>query len=169
MVMSSTREIQPQTVSESPPFPIGLAGLSGSQLYSSTSPTSPTAEGNNATSLATRTRSLITDTTASLRNIKSSSHSFFQPHKPKRPSPLRQVSSEIVSFLALLETEMPAQDYRPQKPQRQTSYISSFIRWLQLKNYQYEVTFSLYMLTPMEKFIFSTQPLPVHRSSRRPC
>lgn len=28
-------------------------------------------------------------------------------------------------------------------------------RWLQRKNYQYEVTTSLYMLTPTEKFVFS--------------
>lgn len=35
-------------------------------------------------------------------------------------------------------------------------YPSSFLRWLQRKRYQYEVTFSLYMLTPTEKFIFST-------------
>lgn len=34
-------------------------------------------------------------------------------------------------------------------------YISSLFRWLQRKRYQYEVTFSLYMLTPTEKFIFS--------------
>ncbi|KAL2039175.1 hypothetical protein N7G274_008224 [Stereocaulon virgatum] len=35
-------------------------------------------------------------------------------------------------------------------------YISNLIRWLQRKRYQYEVTFSLYMLTPTEKFIFNT-------------
>lgn len=35
------------------------------------------------------------------------------------------------------------------------AYLSSLIRWLQVKKYQYEVTFSLYMLTPTEKFIFS--------------
>ncbi|KAM0796732.1 hypothetical protein BDR22DRAFT_892866 [Usnea florida] len=35
-------------------------------------------------------------------------------------------------------------------------YASNLIRWLQRKRYQYEVTFSLYMLTPMEKFIFNT-------------
>ncbi|MCJ1400651.1 hypothetical protein MMC11_003859 [Xylographa trunciseda] len=34
-------------------------------------------------------------------------------------------------------------------------YTSSLFRWLQRKRYQYEVTFSLYMLTPTEKFIFS--------------
>lgn len=33
---------------------------------------------------------------------------------------------------------------------------SNLIRWLQRKRYQYEVTFSLYMLTPTEKFIFNT-------------
>ncbi|KAF3490631.1 uncharacterized protein GIQ15_00148 [Arthroderma uncinatum] len=32
----------------------------------------------------------------------------------------------------------------------------SFSRWLRLKNYQYEVTFSLYMLTPIEKVVFNT-------------
>ncbi|OJD21616.1 hypothetical protein ACJ73_07043 [Blastomyces percursus] len=36
------------------------------------------------------------------------------------------------------------------------SIITSFIRWLRLKNYQYEVTISLYMLTPTEKFVFNT-------------
>lgn len=34
--------------------------------------------------------------------------------------------------------------------------VSSLFRWMRLKIYQYEVTFSLYMLTPIEKFIFST-------------
>ncbi|EME85580.1 uncharacterized protein MYCFIDRAFT_103511, partial [Pseudocercospora fijiensis CIRAD86] len=29
-------------------------------------------------------------------------------------------------------------------------------KWLQKKNYQYEVTFSLYMLTPTEKFVFNS-------------
>ena len=29
------------------------------------------------------------------------------------------------------------------------------LRWFQRKRYQYEVTFSLYMLTPTEKFVFS--------------
>lgn len=29
------------------------------------------------------------------------------------------------------------------------------VEWLRKKNYQYEVTFALYMLTPTEKFIFS--------------
>jgi hypothetical protein len=36
------------------------------------------------------------------------------------------------------------------------------VKWLQKKNYQYEVTFALYMLTPTEKFIFSTHPPPHH-------
>lgn len=35
-------------------------------------------------------------------------------------------------------------------------YPSSLLRWLQRKRYQYEVTFSLYMLTTTEKFILST-------------
>lgn len=33
--------------------------------------------------------------------------------------------------------------------------LSSIVRWIRLKIYQYEVTFALYMLTPTEKFIFS--------------
>lgn len=37
-----------------------------------------------------------------------------------------------------------------------TSYYASLRRWVQIKKYQYEVTFSLYMLTPTEKWIFST-------------
>jgi hypothetical protein len=41
----------------------------------------------------------------------------------------------------------------------ETSVVSSGFRWLQRKRYQYEVTFSLYMLTPTEKFIFSTSTL----------
>ncbi|EDN08651.1 hypothetical protein I7I51_00289 [Histoplasma capsulatum] len=36
------------------------------------------------------------------------------------------------------------------------SIITSFVRWLRLKNYQYEVTISLYMLTATEKFVFNT-------------
>lgn len=35
------------------------------------------------------------------------------------------------------------------------SLLASMIRWLQIKKYQYEVTFSLYMLTATEKFVFS--------------
>lgn len=37
---------------------------------------------------------------------------------------------------------------------------NDFTRWLSKKNYQYEVTFALYMLTPTEKFIFSAYRLP---------
>ncbi|EMF15852.1 uncharacterized protein SEPMUDRAFT_81033 [Sphaerulina musiva SO2202] len=33
---------------------------------------------------------------------------------------------------------------------------TGFVKWLQKKNYQYEVTFSLYMLTPTEKFVFNS-------------
>jgi hypothetical protein len=38
-------------------------------------------------------------------------------------------------------------------------YPSALLRWFQRKRYQYEVTFSLYMLTSTEKFIFSTLSL----------
>jgi len=33
---------------------------------------------------------------------------------------------------------------------------TNLVKWLQKKNYQYEVTFALYMLTPTEKFIFNS-------------
>lgn len=33
---------------------------------------------------------------------------------------------------------------------------NGLVNWVQKKNYQYEVTSSLYMLTPTEKFVFST-------------
>ncbi|SPO00615.1 uncharacterized protein DNG_03364 [Cephalotrichum gorgonifer] len=32
--------------------------------------------------------------------------------------------------------------------------LASFVQWLQLKKYQMEVTFSVYIYTPLEKFIF---------------
>ncbi|KAJ8115694.1 hypothetical protein OPT61_g2725 [Boeremia exigua] len=35
-------------------------------------------------------------------------------------------------------------------------YPSALLRWFQRKRYQYEVTFSLYMLTSTEKFIFNS-------------
>ncbi|KAK1813341.1 hypothetical protein LTR12_012265 [Friedmanniomyces endolithicus] len=33
---------------------------------------------------------------------------------------------------------------------------TNLVKWLRKKNYQYEVTFSLYMLTPTEKFVFNS-------------
>lgn len=45
-----------------------------------------------------------------------------------------------------------------QKLRERQSILAQFVRWLRLKKYQYEVTFSLYMLTPTERFIFSTSP-----------
>ncbi len=44
-------------------------------------------------------------------------------------------------------------------------YPSSLLRWFQRKRYQYEVTFSLYMLTPTEKFVFSTCSPPLLTTS----
>ncbi|RDL35153.1 uncharacterized protein BP5553_07084 [Venustampulla echinocandica] len=48
--------------------------------------------------------------------------------------------------------------------------FASTFRWLQRKRYQYEskVTFSLYMLTPTEKFIFSSFPQSPHYPSSCP-
>lgn len=39
------------------------------------------------------------------------------------------------------------------------SQPTDFAKWVQKKKYQYEVTFALYMLTPTEKFVFSTRLL----------
>lgn len=36
------------------------------------------------------------------------------------------------------------------------SALQSFSKWLHLKQYQIEVTFSVYIFTPLEKFIFCT-------------
>lgn len=36
------------------------------------------------------------------------------------------------------------------------SILERFSKWLQLKVYQFEVTFSVYMFTPMEKLFFCT-------------
>ncbi|ERF69154.1 hypothetical protein EPUS_01110 [Endocarpon pusillum Z07020] len=52
--------------------------------------------------------------------------------------------------MAHTSTSTDRSQRRPSEP-----YLSSLIRWLQLKKYQYEVTFSLYMLTSTEKFIFN--------------
>ncbi|KAJ5717651.1 hypothetical protein N7488_003297 [Penicillium malachiteum] len=34
--------------------------------------------------------------------------------------------------------------------------LSSLVRWIRLKIYQYEVTFAIYMLTPTEKLVFNS-------------
>jgi hypothetical protein len=44
--------------------------------------------------------------------------------------------------------------------------IATVIRWVRLKIYQYEVTFAIYMLTPIEKLIFSTLHPSPSRSHR---
>jgi len=55
--------------------------------------------------------------------------------------------------MPILTVAMP--DYGRVAEKRQTSYLTRFKQWLQLKKYQYEVTFSLYMLTSTEKIIFN--------------
>ena len=37
-----------------------------------------------------------------------------------------------------------------------SSYLESLSKWLQLKIYQFEVTLSVYIWTPIEKFFFCT-------------
>lgn len=43
-----------------------------------------------------------------------------------------------------------------------SSYLESFSKWIQLKIYQLEITYSVYIFTPIEKFIFCTSRLPQH-------
>lgn len=38
--------------------------------------------------------------------------------------------------------------------------LASLVQWLQLKKYQLEVSFSVYIYTPLEKFIFCASPPP---------
>ncbi|OAP56886.1 hypothetical protein AYL99_08998 [Fonsecaea erecta] len=57
--------------------------------------------------------------------------------------------------MPILTFAMPVPDYAKVAKEGKRSQLSSFLRWVQLKKYQYEVTFSLYMLTPTEKFIFN--------------
>jgi hypothetical protein len=64
----------------------------------------------------------------------------------------------------ILAFTMP--DYGKVTEKRRGSSYASLKQWLQLKKYQYEVTFSLYMLTPTEKFIFSMFPIPIRARSR---
>ncbi|KIW26968.1 uncharacterized protein PV07_06751 [Cladophialophora immunda] len=57
--------------------------------------------------------------------------------------------------MPILTFAMPVPDYAKVAKEGKRSQLSSFLHWVQLKKYQYEVTFSLYMLTPTEKFIFN--------------
>ena len=40
--------------------------------------------------------------------------------------------------------------------------LASFGRWLNLKQYQFEVTFSVYMFTSLEKFVVCKSPRSPH-------
>ncbi|KAJ9612097.1 hypothetical protein H2200_003692 [Cladophialophora chaetospira] len=53
----------------------------------------------------------------------------------------------------LIAYAMP--EYTVVTDKRQTSYLTSLVQWFRLKNYQYEVTSSLYMLSRTEKIIFN--------------
>lgn len=48
------------------------------------------------------------------------------------------------------------------------SQPTDFAKWVQKKKYQYEVTFALYMLTPTEKFVFSTRSHAMHDPDSEP-
>lgn len=78
----------------------------------------------------------------------SSANTILPWRRSSNPSTMAHTSSPSSSSSSTSRSHR-----RPSEP-----YLSSLIRWLQLKKYQYEVTFSLYMLTSTEKFIFSTTP-----------
>lgn len=48
-------------------------------------------------------------------------------------------------------TELSEQEHSKGSP----TMFAAFVRWLQVKKYQYDVTLALYMLTPTERLIFS--------------
>ena len=82
----------------------------------------------------------------------------------QRPLGLLPAQIYLLKLYNCLLSDIHEADRRLQTQQKSISamlYASDLIRWLQRKRYQYEVTFSLYMLTPTEKFIFSTLPLSV--------
>jgi len=75
-------------------------------------------------------------------------------HHPQLSRAIAPTPSPTLSQLTAESITMAAP--RMARDNRQTvSPLTSLIRWLQLKNYQYEVTFSLYMLTYTEKIVFS--------------
>lgn len=47
------------------------------------------------------------------------------------------------------------------------SPLEKFSRWVQLKIYQLEVTFSVYIFTPVEKFFFCRKPPPPHTQKKK--
>lgn len=124
----------------------------------------------------------LTKSSASAISISSSSSSQSSIHQPSIFShvqfhiaafscivyliPLNYQDLELAAIL-LLNTieEAPVnttrrefstnQDHRKREGATMSMFASTF-RWLQRKRYQYEVTFSLYMLTPTEKFIFNS-------------
>ena len=69
---------------------------------------------------------------------------------PRTAMDLLDLTSHYVAGAALLAIAIAFVLFQP----------TGLVKWLQKKNYQYEVTFALYMLTPTEKFIFSTPPTP---------
>jgi Small subunit of serine palmitoyltransferase-like len=63
----------------------------------------------------------------------------------------------LSASLAFLRSKKPvSNEYNKTTENEKESLGKSLVRWLERKRYQYEVTFSLYMMTSTEKFIFST-------------
>lgn len=84
-------------------------------------------------------------------------------------SSFNQCHGRCISCYLATWSAMPGYVKAPRATEQQSSrsptMLSSLIRWLQIKKYQYEVTFSLYMLTSTEKVVFSRK-LPMHGDCR---
>lgn len=63
--------------------------------------------------------------------------------------------SSKISISQLSRNKSKTDKTTPPDTIKMLSLLDSFIRWCKRKNYQYEVTFAIYMLTPTEKCIFS--------------
>ncbi|KAI5820093.1 hypothetical protein BZA77DRAFT_126848 [Pyronema omphalodes] len=86
-------------------------------------------------------------TTAASQHLNSNSASS-PPHTYIAISPHRNAHP--------IKPVIPISIHHHPKPPKTTTMAGALIKFLQLKRYQYEVTFSLYMLTPVEKIIFNT-------------
>lgn len=87
-------------------------------------------------------------------------HLQFDPFPSRNKSPPRWLADTFNDMDRHATPPAPAAAARNQNAHnnnnnKKPSYFTSALRWLRLKNYQYEVSSSLYMLTPTEKIIFS--------------
>lgn len=80
--------------------------------------------------------------------------------------PANQASPGATVTVPPLDPAQTTTTTTPPPTATMSSYLESFSKWIQLKIYQLEITYSVYIFTPIEKFIFcmsprSTSPLPL--------